>query len=823
MDKEELFENRKKKIYELMQDKLYQPMKEKELAVFMDVAKEDRHELRMVLRALMDENKIEVNARGKYKVSAARSFTGTFVSNAKGFGFVEVEGLDEDLFIPGTETNGAYDSDIVDAELIPSHGKRQEARIVNIVKRGISQIVGVYTDRGNGRGYVTPDNAKLQDDIQIDSEDSMGAVTGHKVLVEILDYGDDISAPTGRVSEILGHINDPGVDILSIIKGHEIPVDYPEDVMKQVEGIEDKVSEAEKKGRENLRAMQMVTIDGEDSKDLDDAVSVSFVNGIYKLGVHIADVSNYVTENSPLDKEALERGTSVYMVDRVIPMLPHKLSNGICSLNEGQDRLALSCLMDIDENGGIVDYRIVESLICSNRRMTYTSVQKIIEDNDPDEIEKYKELVPMFRQMAELADILHAKREKRGSINFDFPETKVTLNEKGEPVDIRPYPRNTATDLIEEFMLAANETVAEHFYWLEVPFLYRTHEHPEPEKVEELDGFLKNFGYHMKAGRDGVTPGELQRMLDKVKGKPEESLFSTLILRSLKRARYTTECMGHFGLACKYYCHFTSPIRRYPDLQIHRIIKEQLCGKLKGERTAHYDELLGDVAKHTSAMERRADEAERDTVKMKEAQFMMNHVGEEYDGVISGVTGWGIYVQLPSTIEGLVHISKLPGDYFVFDEKTYRMVGSRKGTVYSLGQPVRILVAGVDAKTNNIDFDLVIEENEKQPTKAENKHKKIAKTVSRRKHADSDKEKKVKTAKITKEARITKGAKATKAVKPTKTVKVEKTSTSTKKKSASTKKSADKKVRAKRTSEDKPLEKRKKDEKGRTKKTDSKQ
>ena len=721
MDKEELFENRKKKVYELMKDPLYKPMKEKELALLMEVSSEDRHELRKILRDLQDEDKIEANARGRYKIASPKSYTGVFVSNAKGFGFVEVEGLDEDLFIPGDETNGAYDTDTVEAELIPSRGKRQEAKIIRIVERGISQVVGVYTDRGNGSGYVTPDNAKLKDDIHIDSEASLGAVTGHKVLVEITDFGDAQHMPSGRISEILGHIGDPGVDILSIIKGHEIPVEYPAEVMTQVEGIEDSVTEAEKKDREDLRSMQMVTIDGEDSKDLDDAVSLSYVNGIYKLGVHIADVSHYVTEGSPLDREALNRGTSVYMVDRVIPMLPHKLSNGICSLNEGQDRLALSCLMDIDENGDIVDYRIVESVICSNRRMTYTSVQKIIEENDKEETEKYSELAPMFHQMAELADILHEKRVKRGSINFDFPETKVTLDDKGNPVDIRPYPRNTATDLIEEFMLAANETVAEHFFWLEVPFLYRTHEHPDPEKVDELEEFLTNFGYHMKVGRDGVTPGELQKMLDKVKGKPEESLLSTLILRSMKRARYTTECMGHFGLACKYYCHFTSPIRRYPDLQIHRIIKEQLHAKLKGDRITHYEGILGEVAKHTSAMERRADETERDTVKLKEAQFMAGHLGEEYDGVISGVTGWGIYVQLPSTVEGLVHISKLPGDYFIFDEKAYRMTGTRTGTIYALGQSVRVRVAEVDEKTSNIDFDLVVGENNSTGTETPKK------------------------------------------------------------------------------------------------------
>ncbi len=710
MDKEELFEKRKKMVYGLTKDPLYKPMTEKELAAFMEVSKEERHELHMILQKLIEENKIEVNSRGKYKIAPPKTFTGTYVSNAKGFGFVEVEGQDEDLFIPEGENNGAFDSDTVETELIPSHGKRQEARITKVIERGFHQLVGIYRDNGDGTGTVTPDSAKLNEDIHIDQEASMGAVTGHKVLVEITNYGDEKYMPEGRVAEILGHVNDPGVDILSIIMGHEIPVEYPEEVMHQVEAVGDTVTPEEKNGREDLRSLQMVTIDGEDSKDLDDAVSVSYENGIYKLGVHIADVSHYVAENSPLDREALKRGSSVYLVDRVIPMLPHKLSNGICSLNEGQDRLALSCLMDIDDTGEIADYRVVESVICSNRRMTYTSVQKILED-DQTESEKYSELVPMFRKMAELAEILHVKRLKRGSLNFDFPETKITLDEKGEPVDIRPYPRNTATDLIEEFMLAANETVAEHFYWLEMPFLYRTHEQPDPEKIQELETFLQNFGYHMKVAKDGVKPKELQRMLDKAKGKPEEALLSTLTLRSMKRAKYTTECMGHFGLACKYYCHFTSPIRRYPDLQIHRIIKEQLHGKIKDDRISHYNEILGDVAKQTSAMERRADEAERDTEKLKKAQYMAQHLGEEFDGVISGVTGWGLYVVLPSTVEGMVHISKLPGDYFIFDDKNYKMSGTRTGVEYVLGQKVRIRVSGVDEKTSNIDFDLITEEN----------------------------------------------------------------------------------------------------------------
>ncbi|MGN0431527.1 MAG: ribonuclease R [Lachnospiraceae bacterium] len=716
----EIIEKRKKVICDLVDDELYVPMKEKELAVFLQVAGEDRAQLKQILEELVLEGKLSVTARGKYikgSGQAAAPLIGTFISNARGFGFVEIEGREEDLYIPAEYVGNAFHMDKVEAALLPKgHGKRQEAKIVRVIERTMTHIVGTY-EKSKNFGFVRPDNTRISCDVFIPVERSKGAVTGHKVVVELTDYGKGGRNPEGKVVEILGHINDPGVDILSIVKGYDLPMEFPEKVLNQAERVAKEVSEADMAGRRDLRDVVMVTIDGEDAKDLDDAVSVSFdeSTGLYRLGVHIADVTNYVQENSALDREAQKRGTSVYLTDRVIPMLPHTLSNGMCSLNEGVDRLALSCLMQIDTRGDIVDYEIVESVICVNRRMSYTSVKKILEDNDVPETEKYAELVPQFKLMAELSGLLRAKRKKRGAIDFDFPESKIILEPDGHPVDIMPYERNTANMLIEDFMLAANETVAQHFYWLEVPFVYRVHEKPDTDKIQKLNIFINNLGYYMKAvGRKGrkvsdeeVHPKEIQKLLKNIEGTPEEAMVSRLTLRSMKQARYSTESTGHFGLACQYYCHFTSPIRRYPDLQIHRIIKEQLRGRLNQERMAHYREILDNVAKHSSETERRADEAERETDKLKKAEYMSERIGEEYDGIISGITAWGIFVELPNTVEGMIHVSKLPGDYFCYNESTYEMTGEKTGISYRLGEPVRVRVAGTDSLTKAIDFDLV--------------------------------------------------------------------------------------------------------------------
>ncbi|MBQ2802767.1 MAG: ribonuclease R, partial [Lachnospiraceae bacterium] len=704
-------DKRKKVICDLVNDPLYVPMKEKELAMFLQVSKEDREIFHQILTELLEAGELMLTLKGKYMKSNGKVLTGTFISNAKGYGFVEIEGRDEDLFVPEDKQGGAFHKDTVQVALLPpGKGKRQEAQVIRILARGITQLVGTYEQSRNNYGFVIPDNTKLPQDIFVPKERSKGAMSGHKVVVEITGYGTDTKSPEGKIVEILGHINDPGVDIMSIVRSYELPVEFGEKIMNQVERVSQEVSEADCAGRRDLREVTMVTIDGEDAKDLDDAVSVSFDGTHYHLGVHIADVTNYVQENSALDREALRRGTSVYLVDRVIPMLPHALSNGICSLNEGVDRLALSCLMRVDKQGEIVDYEICESVIRVNQRMSYTAVKAILQDESivekEEEYQKYAVYVPMFQQMEELATLLRTKRRKRGSIDFDFPECKIILDKEGHPLEIKPYDRNVATRMIEDFMLAANETVAEHFFWQELPFVYRVHAVPDEEKIQKLSTFINNFGYYMKTvgkngskvGSEEIHPKEIQKLLDKIAGTPEEAMISRLALRSMKQAKYSEACTGHFGLACKYYCHFTSPIRRYPDLQIHRIIKEQLRGRLKEERVAHYQEIIPQVAKHSSEMERRADEAERETDKLKKVEYMQEHIGEVFDGVVSGITSWGIYVELPNTIEGMVHISKLPGDYYYYNES----INKNEHALY---------VGGVAAITNNAIQNCRVSEN----------------------------------------------------------------------------------------------------------------
>lgn len=704
-------DKRKKVILDLMDAEFYVPMKEKELAVMLQVSKEDRGELNRILNELLAEGKLSLTKKGKF-IKAKHSdkeLTGTFISHPKGFGFVEIEGRDEDLYIPENFVNGAFHKDTVKVALLSTqstgqNGRRQEAQVIEILARGVKQIVGIYDKANKNFGFVIPDNTKIHEDVFVPVERSKGAVSGHKVVCEITDYGKNNRKPEGKITEILGHVNDPGVDIMSIVKGYELPIEFSEKIMHQVERMASEVSEADMAGRRDLRDVQMVTIDGEDAKDLDDAVSLTKNGAQYQLGVHIADVTNYVQENSALDWEARERGTSVYLVDRVIPMLPHKLSNGSCSLNAGENRLALSCLMTIDEKGEVVSHEIVESVIKVDRRMSYTSVKKILEDHDEEERREYEALVPMFELMRELAGILREKRKKRGSIDFDFPESKIVLDAQGHPIEIKPYERNVATKIIEDFMLIANETVAEHFHWMELPFVYRTHDNPDPEKIDKLGTFIRNFGYSIKSRQEDIHPKELQKLLAKIEDTPEEALISRLTLRSMKQAKYTIDCTGHFGLACQYYCHFTSPIRRYPDLQIHRIIKEQLRGRLNEKRIDHYNEILPEVAKHSSEMERRADEAERETDKLKKVEFMERHIGEIYEGVISSITAWGVYVELPNTIEGMIHVSMLPGDYFYYDEETYEMVGQATDIRYKLGQTLKIRVNATDKITRTIDF-----------------------------------------------------------------------------------------------------------------------
>ena len=738
-------ERRKKFMLELLGDPIYKPMRLREIATLLRLSKEEKRDLYDVLDELCDEGKVSVDHKGryekvkgkwkkkkddryyddrredygadygvkkkdknkdknrdkdkekgrdwekdkkkektkdrgrekdrdkKYRRNRDRDFSdedygyedeylegtqaeGTFIGHPKGFGFVEIEGQDEDVFIPESDTGTAMHQDKVRIIIRDGQkeGKRKEGVVVKVLERGMPEIVGTY-QLNRDFGFVISDNPKFSKDIFIPRKEAAGIKNGDKVIAVITDYGSRNKNPEGKIKENLGNIRTPGTDILAIVKSFGIPSEFPEKVMKQAQRVPDHVLDADREGRLDLRHLQTVTIDGEDAKDLDDAISLTKEGEIYHLGVHIADVSNYVQYNSALDKEALKRGTSVYLADRVVPMLPERLSNGICSLNQGEDRLALSCLMDINEKGKVVSHQIAETVI-----------------------------------------------------DFDFPESKIILNAAGKAIDVKPYEANVATKIIEDFMLMANETVAQEYCTEEIPFVYRTHDNPDPEKVESLLTLLHNQGVKIQKAKEEITPKEIQQIIEGIEGLPNEAMISRLVLRSMKQAKYTTECSGHFGLAAKYYCHFTSPIRRYPDLQIHRIIKDNLRGRLMREgRTEHYREILDEVARQSSVCERRADEAERESDKLKKAEYMSYHLGEEFEGIISGVTGWGLYVELPNTVEGLVHVNTLRDDYYVFDQESYELCGEMTRKVYKLGDKVRVRVADADKMLKTVDFELV--------------------------------------------------------------------------------------------------------------------
>ena len=720
---------------EVMNDRSYVPMKAKELAMLLGIPKSQRDELAQVLDYLVSEGRIGISKKGKYGKPEVFSVNGIFSGHPKGFGFVTVEGMGQDVFIPEDRTGAALHGDrvqIVVESQDRGDGRRAEGSVLKVLEHANKEVVGYY-QKSKGFGFVIPDNQKISKDIFIPQGCDMGAVTGHKVVARVKDFGDANHKPEGVVTEILGHVNDPGTDILSIVRAYGLPEEFPPEAMDEVEGCPDEVPVpgpardeetwdgpygigdltspadwiGDLAGRLDLRGLRTVTIDGEDAKDLDDAVTLCRDGqGGYILGVHIADVGHYVKEGRPLDKEALKRGTSVYLVDRVIPMLPHKLSNGICSLNAGTDRLALSCIMELDDQGNVLDHKIAETVIHVDRRMTYTAVNAIVTDEDEAVMAEYEGFVPMFRLMKEVSDILREKRRKRGAIDFDFPESKIILDAQGKPLEIKPYERNAATKIIEDFMLAANETVAEDYFWQSRPFLYRTHDNPDPEKMKQLGTFIHNFGYFIRLQQGEIHPKELQKLLDKIEGTPEEVLLSRLTLRSMKQAKYTTLCSGHFGLAARYYTHFTSPIRRYPDLQIHRIIKESLKGGLGNKRVSHYEAILPGVAMQTSALERRAEEAERETDKLKKCEYMSRFIGQEFDGVVSGVTNWGLYVELPNTVEGLVRISELRDDYYIFDEQHYELVGEMTKKTFKLGQTIRVQVVSTDRLLRTVDFIL---------------------------------------------------------------------------------------------------------------------
>lgn len=728
MKKNQQVKKRKKIIYEIMCCKEYQPMRAKELAVLLQIPAGKREELHKILDMLLEEGKISINKRGRYEAvrnstvkkeketgkkqvkterKKGQYYTGTFISHPRGFGFLEIPEEEEDIFIPEESVGTALHGDTVQiiVKKDGKDGKRCEGEVVKVLERGTREVVGTY-QQCDGFGFVVTDNQRFLKDVFIPAGKSLTAEDGDKVLAEIKDHGNKRRSPEGKIIEILGKPGECGVDVLCVAKSYELPMEFPEKVAKQAERIKETLNEGDFYGREDLRDVVMVTIDGEDAKDLDDAVSLTKDEEFYHLGVHIADVSNYVQYNSALDKEALKRGTSVYLADRVIPMLPKKLSNGICSLNAGEDRLALSCLMDIDKKGRVVSHRIVESVIHVKERMSYTNVKKILLQEDEELEKRYEELLPMFFQMKELSELLRNRRKKRGAIDFDFPESKLVLDEKGKVVDIYPYEQNIATRLIEDFMLAANETVAEEYCMLGLPFVYRTHENPDMEKMETVLEMVHQAGIKVKKGKETISPKEVQKILKELEGMECEPFFARLILRSMKQAKYTVEDTGHFGLAAKYYCHFTSPIRRYPDLQIHRIIKETLRGKMTEAKIQHYKGILEEVARQSSAMERRAEEVERETIKMKKAEYMKQHIGEAFEGTVSGVTEWGFYVELDNTVEGLVHVNSLTDDYYTFDKDRYCLVGDMTGRAYRMGQRVKVWVENADENTKTVDFKI---------------------------------------------------------------------------------------------------------------------
>lgn len=629
---------------------------------------------------------------------------GVYCGTSRGFGFVSIEGWDEDVFIGSSDTRGAMDGDEVDLLIThPSSGGRHaQGRILKITKHAVTTLTGVYSKYRNA-GFVKPDNARIGTDIHIASGMSMKARGGQRVVVEIISYGTRYSDPEGRVTEVIGFADDPTNDVMTCVRSLDLPFEYPAEVRQTLRTVPREVSRRELAGRFDLRDELVITIDGDDTKDFDDAVSIRRTESGYTLGVHIADVSHYVKENSPLDREALRRGTSVYFPGKVIPMLPKELSNGICSLNEGTDRLTLSCIMEVDSKGRVTSHRIAPSVIRVRHRMTYNKVSAIL-DGDAQARAEYPDLLEMCDQMNELSDILSEERERRGSIDFDLPECEIILGPDQAPVDIHPYDRNKASLIIENFMLLANATVAEDSYWQEIPFLYRCHDDPDTERIQQLTQIISNYGYHIGPHRDSIHPKEFQKLLQKIQGAPEERMISRLTLRSMQRAVYAPENRGHFGLALKYYCHFTSPIRRYPDLIIHRIIHENLEGSLTPERIAHYNSILTSVATQANITEKRADDAERQVDDAKKAEYMSRFIGQSFEGVISGITGWGIFVELENTCEGLIRLEKLTDDYYIYDEKSQMLRGEHTGKTYRLGDRLGIIVENVDLIEKNVDF-----------------------------------------------------------------------------------------------------------------------
>ncbi|MCY8222076.1 ribonuclease R [Bacillus haynesii] len=728
MEKEEFMD----KLLSFMKEEAYKPLAVQELEEMLEITDSDEYKELVKALVTLEEKGLVVRTRSnRYGLPEKMNLIkGKVSAHAKGFAFVlpEDSSLD-DVFIPPSELNTAMNGDTVLVRLsTETGGTKKEGAIIRIIERNIQKIVGTYTETKNF-GFVIPDDKKITNDIFIPKHAKNGAVEGHKVVVRLTSYPEGRMSAEGEVIEILGHKNDPGIDILSIIHKHGLPGDFPAEAMEQAGNTPDTIDEKDLEGRRDLRDQTIVTIDGADAKDLDDAVTVTKLkNGHYKLGVHIADVSHYVTEGSPIDQEAYERGTSVYLVDRVIPMIPHRLSNGICSLNPKVDRLTLSCEMLINPQGQVVEHEIFQSVIKTTERMTYSDVNKILVDDDEELKQKYEALVPMFKDMEDLAAILRGKRMERGAVDFDFKEAKVLVDEEGKAKDVVLRERSTAEKLIEEFMLVANETVAEHFHWMNVPFIYRIHEDPDQEKLQRFLEFVATFGYVVKGTAGSIHPKALQSVLEEVRDRPEEAVISTVMLRSMKQAKYDPQSLGHFGLSTEFYTHFTSPIRRYPDLIVHRLIRTYLIqGKTDEATREKWAEKLPEIAEHTSNMERNAVDAERETDDLKKTEFMLDKIGEEFDGVISSVTNFGMFVELPNTIEGLVHVSFMTDDFYRYDEQHYAMIGERTGNVYRIGDEITVRVVDVNKDERNIDFEIVGMKGSRRRQKPEPKQKKAPK------------------------------------------------------------------------------------------------
>ncbi|MFD1020418.1 ribonuclease R [Thalassobacillus hwangdonensis] len=703
----------KNQIKNFFQENASKPLSVQELEETLELDEAgDFTDLMKSLNELEEEGELVRTRKNRFGLPEKMNLIrGRIQMHAKGFAFLipDEEGKD-DIYIHHSDLHSAMNNDkvMVRVEKRDESGQRPEGTVIRILERATGRVVGTYQGSQNF-GFVVADDKRIPNDIFIPKSATNGAVDGHKVIVNITKFPEERMSAEGEIVEILGHKNDPGIDILSIIYKHGIKIDFPDEVLEQAKQTPETISEEEIKNRRDLREETIVTIDGADAKDLDDAVSVKELdNGNYKLSVHIADVSYYVEEGSPIDQEARERATSVYLVDRVIPMIPHRLSNGICSLNPQVDRLTLSCEMEIDSSGEIVNHEIFQSVIRTNERMTYSDVRKILEDQDPELMERYSDLIPMFVNMGKLAATLRKKRMGRGAIDFDFKEAKVLVDEEGKANDVVIRERSIAERLIEEFMLAANETVAEHFHWMEVPFIHRVHQDPDPAKLQHFFEFIANLGYAVKGTENDIHPQALQKVLDRVEGTQEEMIINKLMLRSMQQAKYDPQSLGHFGLATDFYTHFTSPIRRYPDLIVHRLIRTYLVEKKLDPKTRnHWKDNMPEIARHSSEMERAAVDAERETDDLKKAEYMLDKIGEEYEGVISSVTSFGLFVELDNTVEGLVHVSYLTDDYYRFDDKNYAMIGERTGNVFRIGDELTVRVANVNIEERVVDFEIV--------------------------------------------------------------------------------------------------------------------